>query len=635
MRRHVHSRGSFARSEGDIVYQKGLDVSEKGDKIAVSNEILEGIEEYEKEKREESDPFKESYISWDQWDQHAIRFALNHFAPKKAKSAAPFTPFQELSTVRRIPSSEKGLPLGLQRQLQKERLEEFKERLRYQQEGISGLIRRLHELVYQNPDIPPKKLYQELDRFSNTHGFDKAIEHGFVVGIGDYWQKRRAVKQALARYPDKNDLFAVCFGKKPHGKVDIIQGPMTVMFRCYDDSDYVLAYHFGKTGGDMSKLNTEEVKQALASGGAALRKVGIPSLAGTVILENAAYVKPAVRFREENIQIKKDIYVENINDVTLVEITRSDSRRWRMIVRRDEDGKAQRIQLSDSQRSGYAMDIVWHESDDPSDSGWRQANEPDTPLSQSIFKLGEHAFLSVKGRTLSILDASEGGLQLRVGTFKMQEAKLNQEWSDRVRLHEEQHQWNALFKPVEVARNMRGIIQYAIEHGTSVQEARTNVLHALVHQQRRVIGVDSAARDEILSFYKDGRRPHDILQILLHNPLYNYKEKEYYKAEIGKIPIKINACIDYLLKASSPDGYAIRDYLKLCLAKTSAEELDPYIDTVFGKEYKEDLKRWANCVSDLEKKGYTRDEVGSLLYMYPASEWVRVARRFPPKTQAA
>ncbi len=130
-------------------------------------------------------------------------------------------------------------------------------------------------------------------------------------------------------------------------------------------------------------------------------------------------------------------------------------------------------------------------------------------------------------------------------------------------------------------------------------------------QNGRESNVDYRARDEIISYYRDGSTVDKIYQVLSESSLYDYVNEK----DILKIRKKI---LEGILQ--------MNDYLDFEITK---EKIKSLIDYVFEEKYKEDLKRWISAIKILEEKGYKREEIINLLYQKSVSDWHNLARRMP------
>lgn len=205
--------------------------------------------------------------------------------PQEVEKKPPFPPGErfapeaELENIRRAP-----------REGRRELVREFKEKLAYQMEGIAKVQAKAIEAIRQNPNVSAGKL------------IDLVHEEGFPFGL-TYWQKvvaerlaqeyvqrHSAVRQARDKYPDDRDLYQASFGVSPKGKVEVVEGPITLYFRCTNLDDYAWIYNQRFLTSEKPGFFARRADRAAASqsGGVAISTSLLPELQGAVIAENAA-----------------------------------------------------------------------------------------------------------------------------------------------------------------------------------------------------------------------------------------------------------------------------------------------------------------------------------------------------------
>lgn len=120
-----------------------------------------------------------------------------------------------------------------------------------------------------------------LSRLDNKK--DKAAEF-FLESLNF---KQDLIKKYRDSYPLDEDLFEICFGQKPKGKIEIIAGDITLHVRCYNIDDYILAYSYGRVHGETGKLSNEKIDWYKKTAAAALYNVAIKELSdGCITIEN-------------------------------------------------------------------------------------------------------------------------------------------------------------------------------------------------------------------------------------------------------------------------------------------------------------------------------------------------------------
>jgi len=222
-------------------------------------------------------------------------------------------------------------------------------------------------------------------------------------------------------------------------------------------------------------------------------------------------------------------------------------------------------------------------------------------------------------------------------TITLEAANPNLVLSDETLIHEEQHQFNSLFQPRDASRLLIDVLKRTIavnsKDGTQNSNLKSRLIHELARCERR-FRVDNYARDEIIAYYKEGSRPNEIYRILSNSSLYDYRKD--FEAQIGKDiqdDIRYNLSEVYYQKKKPPsDLYWDKNESGYLVGFgpiiVNEEEISQWTNLVLGDEYKKDLEQWINSISDLEKMGYSRNDIISFLYQEPVNKWTSLVRRF-------
>lgn len=203
---------------------------------------------------------------------------------------------------------------------------------------------------------------------------------------------------------------------------------------------------------------------------------------------------------------------------------------------------------------------------------------------------------------------------------------------EAVKIHEEQHQYNKLFSPVEANLAMKDIILQSLGKNdlTSIQ-ATMKLLNLYYRQERRNLGIDQKARDEFLAYLADGRDPSDILYILINDPLYDYEKM--FATQISCIEQALTYEIDQAITEN--EDLVVNTIDKNLLDPNTLSLLyDEYFSRDVGKNYYNEILSWVDVVYELRKKGYGMDVILPLLYSQPSSFWTKIVKRFPNKNQS-
>lgn len=173
----------------------------------------------------------------------------------------------------------------------RKKLIEYKEKLAYQQEGLAKIQEQIIEEIRNNPDILFDELYSKVI-------MEGALNYGLITNqvdiiidtFSDYKSKHEAVRSSRQLYPSNQDLYKAVFGVEPKGGVDIIEGPMTLYFKCFDVEDYARIH--SQSFLQNKDLTEEDVTVAKRSGGVSINTSLIPELTGTLIAENSSVTSP-------------------------------------------------------------------------------------------------------------------------------------------------------------------------------------------------------------------------------------------------------------------------------------------------------------------------------------------------------
>lgn len=188
-----------------------------------------------------------------------------------------FFPELELAEIRTLP-----------REKQRQALEEYKEKLSYQKEGLAFMQSDLKMRLSAHPDTPADELMEVVDLWGKMYGF--TVEQKIIVQkiLDGYKEKHEAIYALTKKYGPQDDaeLFKDVFGTPPKGNVEVIEGSVTLCFRCHNLEDYALIYYQKFSG---SELSAEEKERANLSGGVSISSAPPqhPELAGTIIAEKA------------------------------------------------------------------------------------------------------------------------------------------------------------------------------------------------------------------------------------------------------------------------------------------------------------------------------------------------------------
>ena len=218
----------------------------------------------------------------------------------------------------------------------------------------------------------------------------------------------------------------------------------------------------------------------------------------------------------------------------------------------------------------------------------------------------------------------------------------DKERSKKIRLHEEQHQFNKLFDPKSDTAydtpyfEFKRLDAYAKAH----PEQNVTALFAKKFAQiMRQLYIDTRARDEIIAYTRDGRSAEEIFVTLSKNGLYDFKNDEVNlttgeKTDYKKLILRnTRALTKRLLETGKTfykwdkGGFIVEVGTKKPWAPEDEVFVDMQTNAVLGAEYQRKLRRWTNLVKYMKEAGYETREIVPFLSMLPINRWHSSVRR--------
>ena len=208
-----------------------------------------------------------------------------------------FSPELELKKIRQAPREE-----------QPQLLQEFKEKLAYQKEGLANIQEQVIQKVRENPDASLEQLYGWTSDLGKKYGLTDEQKGVARDLLKTYSEKHLNIRNIRQKYPDDKKLYQAMFGHEPKGKIEVVEGPATLSFRCHNLEDYATIYSQKFLSG--VGLERRDLDIADMSGGASISSSNIPGLEGTITAVNLprAYTQKdadQIEKHEEQHAIKK------------------------------------------------------------------------------------------------------------------------------------------------------------------------------------------------------------------------------------------------------------------------------------------------------------------------------------------
>jgi len=150
-----------------------------------------------------------------------------------------------------------NLFMNVAREDHRARVEEFKEKLGEQKEGLIAMQADIIKIIQENPDISiddlkkavEPKLEQAMANPEQKQALDKIL--------GEYSKAHQTVQHYREIFPADNRLFMEIFGFWPTGQIEVVQGPMTLGFRCHSQQDFARAMTFNYGNGKVTPQEAE------------------------------------------------------------------------------------------------------------------------------------------------------------------------------------------------------------------------------------------------------------------------------------------------------------------------------------------------------------------------------------------
>lgn len=518
-----------------------------------------------------------------------------------------FDPGVELVKIKQKDGIKQDLSIKEKIEIKKEKLRDFKEKLLLQKKGIYRTINQLFDIIEKNPETEFELLMKEVGDNATRYRFTPYQIDNFRNTIIQYCRKHKIVNEYFSKFEDERKLYEECFGRPPKGMVEVKKGAMSLYFRCWELDDFSYIYHFPEHLGSKDVPRLEE-QGPLNTNGVSLGFVKIPELNGIVTAENVFTNNPIMEpkaLKYVSRVIKKEtcpMFTKAQKDLVHIDIIGIASIQIRPL---HTDNNTTRLQFIDNDLANNMpfLDIEIEE----------RMNTISIPITH---KNQTYATIYIDPNFIQIKDTSPKGTAISYTRCAIL-LKPNKEASERVRIHEEQHQFNRLFVPLNSKQKLWSRIFDILEKAPDQLTSFVKIIKILINSYKEDLDFNSIPRDEIIAKYKEGLDPEKI--IIDMKLRYDYSNNPVIKSWIDEIPSLVKQYIDrYITIVSKQDNKRI---------ELEEEQIKPFVDIAFGKEYQEDLIKWIQAIYDLEKKSYSREEILAILMSEPIKSWPNIARR--------
>lgn len=446
-----------------------------------------------------------------------------------------------------------------------------------------------------------------------------SIEIRVRTALEKYRDQQARLEEILDEFPDPRELFEACFGVVPTGRVSLTRSAITLNLIIFSDEDYIKAYTLG-SAQDPDQYIAQRAF-ALQSGGCALSKTNLLGSEGIFTLVRVGSNREWRRTKsiveeEREIPAGKNTDAQDLVHVSIdgPDYSGTVDYTWS---RGDFSVKNAHAFVDTSAYKATVADETSNES--------LSVDE----LEVRITSRKTYEAFVIRTDMLSghsrLFNQTDGAIHLTLSSYE-KELHIHDPAQIKTTLaHEVQHQWNKLFSPTDPTPKLpkETIEKIIASHPSTPKEGLRAVLDFIFDRTRRDTQLGDAyhraeirGRDEILAFYRDGRRVKDIGNYL-RIPLYDYFGKDRVMALKKEILSHVKK-YHYLLRDIIPDAP---------LVHFSDAEIDAYIDGL-KKHYFLSLDAGLRAIERLESKGMSRHRIVAKLYKANLTEWPSIARRF-------
>ena len=199
-----------------------------------------------------------------------------------------FDPEEEVKKIKKLSRGNKKAAIA-----------EFKNKWTYQKEGLAITQEIIIKAIRKNPDASPDELYDYMIKVAELFGFTEKQKDLAKSVLKKYAEKHKFIKETRRQFPDDIDLFEDFFGRKPSGKIEVLEGPISICFRVYNQKDFAYLY----SGAFLKRRSPtkKEIEESDDSGGFMIEELKVPRFKGVVFIES-------VDVKSDFVEDSKDIF---------------------------------------------------------------------------------------------------------------------------------------------------------------------------------------------------------------------------------------------------------------------------------------------------------------------------------------
>jgi len=205
-----------------------------------------------------------------------------------------FDPEKEISGLLKAPKEER-----------KQKLAEFKEKLTFQKVGLARVQDILIDEIRNKPNAKIEDFYHLATELGSDFGMNETQKKDAKETLIQYEKQHNVIENIRKEFPSDKDLFRGLFHKAPKGKIEVLVGPVSLYFKCYDFEDYMTVFFHERMKGSGKKrdFTEEEKKEAMESKGINVPSSSYPDIGWAIMAENASGIGNSSQSDEESKQI--------------------------------------------------------------------------------------------------------------------------------------------------------------------------------------------------------------------------------------------------------------------------------------------------------------------------------------------
>ncbi len=127
--------------------------------------------------------------------------------------------------------------------------------------GIAAMQEYIEKTIYSDPDITLPELMdivRQFDQWTNLTEEEFKLAQRVLV---NYVKKHQRVREVAETYNSPEIMFEFLFGKRPKGKIEVVEGPISLYFRCSDRKDFEYLYTLEFFDSDVDPKDVEGVSR--------------------------------------------------------------------------------------------------------------------------------------------------------------------------------------------------------------------------------------------------------------------------------------------------------------------------------------------------------------------------------------